>query len=212
MVSIRRQTIYFAMITLALAQIVYFFAVQASGVTGGENGIQGIPRGAILGCIPLANDLAMYGLVAAVFLLGFLFVHRVVHSPFGQVVKAIRENEVRAVSLGYETGRYKWTIFIIAATLAAVAGGTKAIAMGIQTLSDVGTSTSGLVVLMVLLGGIGTIFGPPLGALIVIAMQYYLSPFGAWVVVIQGGIFMVCVLLFRRGIVGEVVFRLKTPL
>ena len=210
--AIRRQAIYFAMITLALAQIVYFAAVQATGITGGENGIQGIPRGALFGRFSLAHDAAMYALVAVIFLAGALFVHRVVLSPFGQVVRAIRENEPRAISLGYEASRYKWMIFVIAAALAGVAGGTKAMVMGIETLSDVGTSTSGLVVLMVLLGGIGTIFGPIVGALIVVAMQYYLAPFGAWVVVIQGAIFMVCVLLFRRGIVGEVAHRLGTPL
>ncbi len=210
--AIRRQAIYFAMITLALAQIVYFAAVQLTGVTGGENGIQGIPRSALFGRLPLAHDAAMYALVAVIFLAGVLVIHRVVHSPFGQVVKAIRENEPRAISLGYEASHYKWMIFVIAATLAAIAGGTKAMVMGIETLSDVGTATSGLVVLMVLLGGIGTIFGPIAGALIVVAMQYYLAPFGAWVVVIQGAIFMVCVLLFRRGIVGEVAERLGTPL
>ena len=210
--AIRRQAIYFAMITLALAQIVYFAAVQLTSVTGGENGIQGIPRSALFGRLPLTRDAAMYALVAVIFLAGVLFIHRVVHSPFGQVVKAIRENEPRAVSLGYEASHYKWVIFVIAAALAAIAGGTKAMVMGIETLSDVGTATSGLVVLMVLLGGIGTIFGPIVGALIVVAMQYYLAPFGAWVVVIQGAIFMACVLLFRRGIIGEVAQRLGTSL
>jgi branched-chain amino acid transport system permease protein len=209
---IRRQTIYFAMITLALAQIVYFFAVQDINFTGGENGIQGIPRGALFGKLSLNNDLAMYVLVAVIFLAGFLFVHRIVHSPFGQVVKAIRENEPRAISLGYKAEQYKWIIFILAAALAGVAGSTKAMVMGIETLSDVGASTSGLVVLMVLLGGIGTIFGPVVGALIVVGMQFYLSQFGAWVVVIQGGIFMACVLVFRRGVIGELAFRLKTAL
>jgi len=210
--AIRRQTIYFAMITLALAQIVYFFAVQEIDFTGGENGIQGIPRSALFGHLSLNNDLAMYALVAVIFIAGVLFVHRVVHSPFGQVVKAIRENEPRAISLGYKAEHYKWIIFIIAATLAGVAGATKALVMGIETLTDVGAAASGLVVLMVLLGGIGTIYGPILGALIVVAMQYYLSSFGAWVVVIQGAIFMACVLVFRRGVVGELAYRLKTPL
>jgi len=209
---IRRQTIYFAMITLALAQIVYFAAVQDTNFTGGENGIQGIPRSALFGRLSLNNDLAMYALVAIIFLAGFLFVHRIVHSPFGQVVKAIRENEPRAISLGYKAEQYKWIIFILAATLAGIAGSTKAMVMGIETLSDVGASTSGLVVLMVLLGGIGTIFGPIIGALIVVAMQFYLSPFGAWVVVIQGIIFMLCVLVFRRGVIGELAYRLKTAL
>jgi len=209
---IRRQTIYFAMITLALAQIVYFFAVQDINFTGGENGIQGIPRSALFGKLSLNNDLAMYVVVAVIFLAGFLFVHRIVHSPFGQVVKAIRENEPRAISLGYKAEQYKWIIFILAAGLAGVAGSTKAMVMGIETLSDVGATTSGLVVLMVLLGGIGTIFGPVVGALIVVGMQFYLSQFGAWVVVIQGGIFMACVLVFRRGVIGELAYRLKTAL
>jgi branched-chain amino acid transport system permease protein len=209
---IRRQTIYFAMITLALAQIVYFFAVQDINFTGGENGIQGIPRSALFGKLSLNNDLSMYVVVAVIFLAGFLFVHRIVHSPFGQVVKAIRENEPRAISLGYNAEQYKWIIFILAAALAGVAGATKAMVMGITTLSDVGATTSGLVVLMVLLGGIGTIFGPVVGALIVVGMQFYLSQFGAWVVVIQGGIFMACVLVFRRGVIGELAYRLKTAL
>ncbi len=209
---IRRQTIYFAMITLALAQIVYFVAVQDTGITGGENGIQGIPRSSLFGVISLNSDMVMYAVVAVIFLAGFLMVHRTIHSPFGQVIKAIRENEPRAISLGYKTDQYKWIVFIIAATLAGVAGGTKAMVMGIETLTDVGPATSGLVVLMVLLGGIGTIFGPIVGALIVVAMQYYLAPFGAWVVVIQGAIFMLCVLTFRRGVIGELAFRLKTQL
>ncbi|MCB8880677.1 branched-chain amino acid ABC transporter permease [Acidisoma cellulosilytica] len=210
--AIRRQDIYFAMITLALAQIVYFGAVQLTGFTGGENGIQGIPRSALFGLFPLANDHAIYALVAVVFLIGVVFVHRVIHSPFGQVVRAVRDNEPRMVSLGYRPASYKRIMFILAAVLAGIAGGLKAMVMGIQTLSDVGIATSGLVVLMVLLGGIGTIFGPIVGALIVIAMQYYLAPFGAWVIVIQGGIFVICVLVFRRGIVGELAYRLKSPL
>jgi branched-chain amino acid transport system permease protein len=210
--AIRRQDIYFAMVTLALAQIVYFAAVQLTGFTGGENGIQGIPRGALFGHLPLTTDRAMYGLVAVIFLVGVLFIHRIIHSPFGQVVKAVRDNEPRTISLGYRSETYKHMIFVLAALLAGVAGATKAMVMGIETLSDVGASTSGLVVLMVLLGGIGTIFGPVVGALIVVAMQYYLAPFGAWVVVIQGAIFVVCVLVFRRGIIGEVAYRLKAPL
>ena len=209
---IRRQAIYFAMITLALAEIVYFFAVQGTGFTGGENGIQGIPRSALFGVLTLRSDTAMYILVAVIFLGCFLLVHRIMHSPFGQVVKAIRENEPRAVSLGYKIEQYKWITFILAAMLAGIAGGTKAMVMGIETLSDVGSAASGLVVLMVLLGGIGTIFGPLIGALIVVAMQYYLAPFGAWVIVIQGVIFVACVLVFRRGVIGELAFRLKTAL
>jgi branched-chain amino acid transport system permease protein len=154
----------------------------------------------------------MYALVAVIFLAGVLFVHRIVHSPFGQVVKAVRDNEPRTISLGYRSEAYKQIIFVLAALLAGVAGATKAMVMGIETLSDVGASTSGLVVLMVLLGGIGTIFGPIVGALIVVAMQYYLAPFGAWVVVIQGAIFVICVLVFRRGIIGEVAYRIKASL
>jgi branched-chain amino acid transport system permease protein len=210
--AIRRQDIYFAMITLALAQIVYFGAVQLTGFTGGENGIQGIPRSALFGLLPLTSDRAMYALVAVIFLAGVVFIHRIIHSPFGQVVKAVRDNEPRTISLGYQSETYKQVIFVLAALLSGVAGALKAMVMGIVTLSDVGASTSGLVVLMVLLGGIGTIFGPVVGALIVVAMQYYLAPFGAWVVVIQGAIFVVCVLVFRRGIIGEVAYRLKVSL
>lgn len=210
--AIRRQDIYFAMVTLALAQIVYFGAVQLIGFTGGENGIQGIPRGALFGVISLKNDRVIYWLVAVLFLAGVFFVHRIVHSPFGQVVKAVRDNEPRTISLGYKPANYKWLVFILAAFLAGIAGAAKAMVMGIVTLSDVGASNSGLVVLMVLLGGIGTIFGPIVGAMIVVAMQYYLAPFGAWVIVIQGIIFVVCVLVFRRGIVGEIAHRLKAPL
>ena len=209
---IRRKAIYFTMITLALAQIAYFAAVQATDITGGENGIQGIARGRLFATLSLRDDLAMYALVAVVFLAGFLSVHRAVHSPFGQVVQAIRDNEPRAISLGYDANQYKWIMFVLAAALAGVAGGAKAMVMGIQTLSDIGIGTSGLVVLMVLLGGIGTMFGPVAGALVVVAMQYYLAPLGAWVVVIQGAIFIVCVLVFRRGIVGELAARLKCQL
>lgn len=210
--AIRRQDIYFAMITLALAQIVYFGAVQLTGFTGGENGIQGIPRGHLFGLMPLAKDGAIYCLVAVIFLASVLFIHRTIHSPFGQVVRAVRDNEPRMISLGYRPASYKRVMFILAALLAGVAGGLKAMVMGIETLSDVGATTSGLVVLMVLLGGIGTIFGPIVGALVVVAMQYYLAPFGAWVIVIQGAIFVICVLVFRRGIVGELAYRLKSPL
>jgi branched-chain amino acid transport system permease protein len=210
--AIRRTTIYFAMITLALAQVAYFFAVQLPGFTGGENGIQGIPRGDLFGLVPLAQDRAMYAVVAVIFLAGVFFVHRILHSPFGQVVKAIRENEQRAVSLGYKPEQYKWIIFILAGFLAGIAGGLKSIVMGFATLSDIGNSLSGLVVLMVLLGGIGTVYGPIVGALIVVAMQYYLAPFGAWITVIQGLIFVACVLLFRRGVIGEMAARLKVSL
>ncbi|MGC9269650.1 branched-chain amino acid ABC transporter permease [Acidiphilium sp.] len=210
--AIRRQTIYFAMVTLALAQLVYFFAVQDTGFTGGENGIQNIPRGRLFGTIPLTHDLQIYWLVLTVFTIGFLFVHRVVHSPFGQVVKAIRENENRAISLGYKVEQYKWIIFVLAASLAGIAGAMKSLVMGIATLTDVGNATSGIVVLMVLIGGIGTIFGPLIGAAIIIAMQYYLASFSDWVTVIQGAIFIICVLAFRRGMIGELGARLRLSL
>ncbi len=210
--AIRRQTIYFAMITLALAQIVVFFAVQDTGFTGGENGIQNIPRDNLLGVIPLAHDLQLYWFVLAVFIIGFLFAHRIIHSPFGQVMKAIRENENRAISLGYKSYQYKWIVFVLAAFISGIAGALNTLVMGIATLSGVGNETSGLVVLMVLVGGIGTVFGPLIGALIIIAMQYYLSSFADWVTVIQGVIFIACVLLFRRGILGELAARLKVAL
>ena len=199
--AIRRQDIYFAMITLALAQIVYFAAVQATGFTGGENGIQGIPRGALFGHLPLGNDRAMYALVAVIFLAGVLFVHRIVHSPFGQVVKAVRDNEPRTISLGYRSETYKADH--LRAGGAAGGGRRRHQGHGHGDRDAVGCGGEhlGLVVLMVLLGGIGTIFGPIVGALIVVAMQYYLAPFGAWVVVIQGAIFVICVLVFRRGII-----------
>ncbi|HEX7390818.1 MAG TPA: branched-chain amino acid ABC transporter permease [Acidiphilium sp.] len=210
--SIRRQTIYFAMITLALAQFIIFFAVQATGFTGGENGIPNIPRGMLFGAVPLAPDLHLYGFVLAIFLIGFLFVHRVIYSPFGQVVKAIRENENRAISLGYRVDRYKWIIFILAAFLSGIAGALNSMVTRIVTLSDVGNITSAIVVLMVLVGGIGTVFGPLIGAAIIIAMQYYLASFSDWVTVIQGLIFIACVLLFRRGVVGEFATRLRLSL
>ena len=210
--AIRRQTIYFAMITLALAQFVNFFAVQDTDFTGGENGIQNIPRGKLFGAIPLHPDLHIYAFTLVIFIAGFLFVHRVIHSPFGQVVKAIRENESRAISLGYKVHQYKWIIFIIAAFLAGIAGALNALVTKIVTLTDVGNATSGIVVLMVLVGGIGTVYGPLIGAAIIIAMQYYLASFSDWVTVIQGTIFIACVLLFRRGILGELAARLKLSL
>ncbi|WP_376090988.1 branched-chain amino acid ABC transporter permease [Roseomonas sp. CCTCC AB2023176] len=202
-IAIRRQGIYFAMITLALSQMIYFFCLQAP-FTGGEDGIQGIPRGRFLGIVPLGDDRTMYWLVAGVFLAGFLLVHRIVHSPFGQVMKAIRENEPRATSLGYRTDDYKLAAFVLSATLAGVAGGTKSLALGIATLTDVHWSMSGEVVLMTLLGGLGTVFGPVIGAAVIVTMQNYLAGFGAWVTVIQGVIFVLCVLAFRAGIVGEI--------
>jgi branched-chain amino acid transport system permease protein len=200
--AIRRSGIYFAMITLALAQMVYFFCLEAP-FTGGEDGIQQVPRGHLLGVINLNNDMAMYWVVAVVFLAGFLLIHRIIHSPFGQVLKAIRENEPRATSLGYRTDDYKLIAFVLSCMLAGVAGGTKAIVFGIATLTDVHYSTSGEVVLTTLLGGLGTIFGPVVGAVVVTSMENYLAQFGSWVTVTQGAIFMLCVLAFRRGLVGE---------
>jgi branched-chain amino acid transport system permease protein len=200
--AIRRSGIYFAMITLALAQMVYFFCLEAP-FTGGEDGIQQVPRGHLFGVLNLNNDMTMYWVVAAVFVAGFLLVHRIIHSPFGQVLKAIRENEPRATSLGYRTDDYKLVAFILSCMLSGVAGGTKAIVFGIATLTDVHYSTSGEVVLTTLLGGLGTVFGPVMGAVVVTAMENYLAQFGSWVTVTQGVIFVICVLAFRRGIVGE---------
>jgi branched-chain amino acid transport system permease protein len=210
-IAIRRQGIYFAMITLALAQMVYFFCVQAP-FTGGEDGIQAIPRGSFLGIFPLDRDMSMYWLVAGVFLAGFLLIHRIIHSPYGQVLKSIRENEPRATSLGYRTDDYKLMAFILSATLAGVAGATKSIVFGIATLTDVHWSMSGEVVLMTLVGGLGTVFGPVVGAAVIVTMQNYLAEMGAWVTVIQGVIFVACVLAFRRGLVGEIGNLLKVKL
>jgi branched-chain amino acid transport system permease protein len=209
--AIRRQGIYFAMITLALAQMVYFFCLQAP-FTGGEDGIQQVPRGKLFGLISLDGDMTIYWVVAIIFLAGFLLIHRIVHSPFGQVLKAIRENEPRATSLGYRTDDYKLIAFVLSTFLAGIAGGTKALVFGIATLTDVHYSMSGEVVLMTLLGGLGTIFGPVMGALVVTAMENYLAQFGAWVTVTQGVIFMICVLAFRRGIIGEIGGKLKLAL
>ena len=210
-IAIRRQGLYFAMITLALAQMVYFFCLQAP-FTGGEDGIQQVPRSPLFGVISMQSDTSIYCLVAAVFLIGFLFIHRIVHSPFGQVLKAIRENEPRATSLGYRTDDYKLIAFVLSTFLAGVAGGTKALVFGIATLTDVHYSMSGEVVLMTLLGGLGTIFGPVVGALVVTAMENYLAQFGAWVTVTQGAIFILCVLAFRRGIIGELGAKLRMAL
>ena len=209
--AIRRQGLYFAMITLALAQMVYFFCLEAP-FTGGENGIQQVPRGNLFGLVPLGSDMNMYWTVAGIFIIGFLLLHRVVYSPFGQVLKAIRENEPRAISLGYRTDDYKQIAFVLSATLAGIAGGTKALVFGIATLTDVNFTTSGDVVLITLLGGLGTIFGPVVGALIVVSMENYLAQFGSWVTVTQGAIFVVCVLLFRRGVIGELGGLLKLSL
>ncbi len=201
--AIRRSGIYFAMITLALAQMVYFFCLEAP-FTGGEDGIQQVPRGHLFVVLDLNNDMTMYWVVAVVFIAGVLLIHRIIHSPFGQVLKAIRENEPRATSLGYRTDDYKLIAFVLSCMLSGVAGGTKAIVFGIATLTDVHYSTSGEVVLTTLLGGLGTVFGPVVGAVVVTAMENYLAQFGSWVTVTQGGIFVLCVLAFRRGVVGEI--------
>ena len=211
LLAIRRQGIYFAMITLALSQMVYFFYLQAP-FTGGEDGIQAVPRGALFGLIDLSTPAAMYLFVLVIFLGGFLFVWRVVHSPFGQVLKAIRENEDRATSLGYDTDLYKLVAFILSAGLAGLAGATKSIVFQLASLTDAHWTMSGEVVLMTLLGGLGTLFGPVVGAAIIITMQNYLAHLGAWVTVVQGIIFVVCVLAFRRGVVGELAHWLKKPL
>jgi branched-chain amino acid transport system permease protein len=201
--AIRRHGIYFAMITLALGQLVYFVCLEAP-FTGGENGLQGVPRGSLFGLLPLSSDRAMYYLVLGVFITVFLFIGRVVRSPFGQVLKAIRDNEPRAISLGYEINRYKLVAFVLSATLAGLAGSLNALVLGFATLSDVQQSTSGEVILMTLLGGTGTFFGPVVGAGIVVTLQEYLSDLvGGWVTAIIGVIFVACVLAFRRGIVGE---------
>ena len=209
--AIRRQGIYFAMITLALAQMMFFFALQAK-FTGGEDGIQAVPRGKLFGFINLGDAMTMYAFVVVIFLAGFLSIHRVIHSPFGEVLKAIRENEPRAISLGYKTDRYKLVAFVLSATLAGVAGATKAIAFQIASLTDVHWSMSGEVVLMTLVGGLGTVFGPMIGAFVIVAMQNYLTVLEQWVSVIQGAIFVACVLLFRRGIIGEIANALRVRL
>ena len=201
--AIRRQGIYFSMITLALAQMIYFFCLQAP-FTGAEDGLQGVPRGMLFGVIDLKSDIAMYYLVFAVFMIGFMIIYRAVHSPFGQVLKAIRENESRALSLGYDTDKHKLLAFVISAALAGMAGATKALVLGFETLTDVNWPQSGEVVLMTLIGGIGTIFGPVVGAFFVVTLENELADkVGSWVQVIMGAIFVICVLAFRRGIVGE---------
>jgi branched-chain amino acid transport system permease protein len=201
-ITIRRQGIYFAMITLAIAQMMFFFYLQAN-FTHGEDGIQAVPRGRLFGLIDLSSPYAMYYTVLAIFLFGFLVIYRAIHSPFGQVLQAIRENEPRAISLGYDADRYKLLAFVLSATLSGLAGATKAIVFQLASLTDVHWTMSGEVVLMVLLGGMGTIFGPVVGALVIISLENYLAPFGQWVTIITGLIFVVCVLAFRRGIVGE---------
>ncbi len=211
MLAIRRQGIYFAMITLALAQMVFFFSLQAP-FTGGEDGIQAVPRGRLFGIVDLDDPHAMYAVVLVIFVTGFGIVYRAIHSPFGQVLKAIRENENRAISLGYDTDRFKLLAFVLSATLAGLAGATKAIVFQLASLTDVHWSMSGEVVLMTLLGGMGTVFGPVVGAAVIITMQNYLAQLGAWVTIVQGVIFVVCVLAFRRGIVGELGHWLKKSL
>ena len=204
LVAIRRQGIYFAMITMAIAQMVYFVCLQAP-FTGGEDGLQGVPRGALFGLLPLASDTALYYLVVALFVACFLAISRIVHSPFGQVLKMIRENEPRAISLGYQVDRYKLLAFVLSAALAGLGGSLKTLIMGFATLSDVHWSMSGEVILMTLLGGVGTFFGPAFGAGIVISLQDLLADkVGSWVTVIIGVIFVLCVLTFRKGVVGEV--------
>jgi branched-chain amino acid transport system permease protein len=209
--AIRRQGIYFAMITLALAQMMFFFAVQAP-FTHGEDGIQAVPRGRLFGLIDLANQTNMYFTVLAIFLGGFLLIYRIINSPFGEVLKAIRENEARAISLGYKTDRYKLVAFVLSAAFAGVAGATKALVFQLASLTDVDWPMSGEVILMTLVGGLGTLFGPVAGAFFVIALENYLTTrIGQWVFVVQGLIFVFCVLVLRRGLIGELarILRIK---
>lgn len=201
--AIRRQGIYFAMVTLALAQIIYFLALQMP-FTGGENGLQGVPRGQLFGLIDLNNSLAMYYFVFAIFLIGFGIIYRTINSPFGEVLQAIRENESRALSLGYDVDHFKLLAFVISATLAGLAGATKAIIFQFAALTNAHWQTSGEVILMTLVGGLGTIFGPVVGAITVGALSHELSAYGSWVQVILGTIFVACVMVFRRGIIGEI--------
>lgn len=221
--AIRRQGIYFTMITLALAQMLFFVFLQAP-FTGGEDGLQSIPRGSLLGLLDLKNDIVMYYLVLAIVITAFLFIVRIIHSPFGQVLKAIRENEARAISLGYDVERYKLLAFVLSAALAGLAGSTKAVVLGFGTLTDVHWSMSGLVVLMTLVGGLGTLVGPVVGAIVIIALENKLGDFGTWlasitniewfntigesVTMVTGLIFVICVLAFRRGIIGELAARI----
>lgn len=222
LLAIRRQGIYFAMITLALAQMLYFFCLQAP-FTGGEDGLQGVPRGALLGLLPLDSDLTLYYVVLAICALGFLLIMRIVHSPFGQVLKAIKENEPRAISLGYDVDRFKLLAFVLSATLAALAGSTKTVVLGFETLTDVHWTMSGMVILMTLVGGLGTMLGPVVGAVVIIVLENKLGDIGNWlatatgvtwfqtlgesVTIVIGAIFIICVLAFRRGLVGEFIAR-----
>jgi branched-chain amino acid transport system permease protein len=203
LIAIRRQGIYFAMITLALSQLLYFIYLQTP-FTHGEDGIQGIPQGLLFGIVNLANPTILYYVILAGFLFGFLVIFRTINSPFGEVLKAIRENEPRAVSLGYKTDQYKLLAYILSGTLAGFAGALKVFVAQNASLTDVHWSMSGEIVLMTLVGGLGTVFGPVAGAFVIIAMQQYLAGFGQWVTVIQGVIFVICVLTFRRGVIGEI--------
>ncbi|TWI62877.1 branched-chain amino acid transport system permease protein [Pseudoduganella lurida] len=219
--AIRRSGIYFSMITLALAQMVYFGGLRFTGLTGGEDGLQGVPRGRLLGTVDLSSDLVLYFVVLAIAVAGFALIVRTVHSPFGQVLKAIKENEPRAISLGYDVDRYKLMAFVLSAALAGLAGALKTVVLGFETLTDVHWTMSGLVILMTLVGGMGTLAGPLLGAIIIIALENKLGDFGTMVAgstgilwfnklgeavsMVTGLIFIACVLLFRRGIVGEIV-------
>ncbi len=209
--AIRSRGIYFANITLALAQMIYFFCLQAP-FTHGEDGIQAVPRGMLFGLLDLRHTMTMYFVVLAVFLASFLLIYRTIHSPFGQVLKAIREHEPRAVSLGYTAEQYKLLAFVLSGTLSGLAGGTKAIVFQLASLTDVHWTMSGEVVLMTLLGGLGTVFGPVVGAFIVVSLENYLSQLGSWVTVVQGVIFVLCVLTFRRGVIGELARLIKKPL
>ena len=201
--AIRRQGIYFAMVTLALAQMMYFVALEAK-FTHGEDGIQAVPRGKFLGLLDLSDTYSMYYFVLVIFILAFWLIYRTIHSPFGQVLKAIRENEPRAISLGYRVDHYKLLAFTLSAALAGLAGSLKALVFQLASLTDVDWRMSGQVVLMTLVGGVGTVFGPLVGAFILVTMENYLAQFGSWVTVIQGVIFVVCVLTFRKGVVGEI--------
>jgi branched-chain amino acid transport system permease protein len=203
LVAIRRQGIYFAMITLALSQLLYFIYLQAP-FTHGEDGIQGIPQGYLFGLFNLANPTVLYYVILAGFLFGFLVIFRTINSPFGEVLKAIRENEPRSISLGYKTDQYKLLAYILSGTLAGFAGALKVFVAQNASLTDVEVAMSGQIVLMTLVGGLGTVFGPVVGAFVIIAMQQYLAGFGQWVTVIQGTVFVVCVLTFRRGVIGEI--------
>ncbi len=223
LLAIRRQGIYFAMITLALAQLVYFAALRLGDYTGGEDGLQGVPRGKLFGLVELGNDRVLYYVVLAIAVAGFALIVRIVHSPFGQVLKAIKENEPRAISLGYDVGRYKLLAFVLSAALSGLAGATNVAVQGFETLTDVHWAMSGLVILMTLVGGMGTMSGPIVGAVLIVALENQLGDFGnfmaartgiEWfatlgeaVSMVTGVIFVACVLLFRRGIVGEIAAR-----